>query len=316
MTQIWIPRKEIIVDLPTAQPGARGFFKLEAIRPDGRVRPLTGWFPNLITDVGLNRIGTNSYLIACHVGTNNTAPSDSDTGLAGYLAGTTTKQSDSEGARSSAPYYGWKRITYRFAAGVAAGNIAEVGIASAAANAGSVNFSRALVLDELGDPTTVTVLSDEVLDVTYEIRLYPPLDDVTGTITVTGSGDHDYTLRASNVTSNIAWGGVLGGRASFSPYGTVHLSVYNGTIGAITSSPSGTSASVPATNNSYSNNSLTLTGFGTFGLNAANLSGGISAVRYVTSLGAYQYSLDPIISKTDTKTLVLTNRISWGRYTP
>lgn len=316
MTQIWLPNKEIIVELPTARPRAGGWFKLDAIRPDGRVRPLAGWFPNLITDPGLNRIGTGSYLTACHVGTNNTAPANGDTALAGYVAGTTTIQAGSSGAQASAPYYGWRRRTYRFPIGAAAGNIAEVGIATQAAFAGAIMFSRALVLDEFGDPSTVTVQADEVLDVTYELRLYPPLVDETGTFTVTGSGSHDYTLRASSVTSETAWGGVLGSVASLHPYGTAHVQVYNGTIGAITSSPSGSSGNTSAVNNAYSNNSLTLTGYGSFGLNAGNLSGGISAVRYITSLGAYQYSLDPIINKTDTKTLVLTNRISWSRYTP
>lgn len=316
MTQIWIPSKEIIVELPTARPRACGLFKFTAIRPDGRERPLTDWFPNLITDVGLNRIGQGSYLTACQVGTNNTAPNVSDTSLAGYLAGTTTRQATSEGAQSTPPYYGWTRITYRFAAGVAAGNIAEVAIATTAANPGSVNFSRALVLDEFGDPSTVTVLSDEVLDVTYELRLYPPLDDEVGTFTVSGSGDHDYVLRASSVTSNTAWASYLGGVASLNAYGSTQLSVYNGAVGAITSTPSGTSNSTAVANAAYSNNSLTRTGSGTFGLNVGNLTGGISAVRYITSLGAYQYSVDPIIDKTNTKTLILTNRISWSRYTP
>lgn len=316
MTQIWLPKRELIVELPDARPRACGWFKLEAIRPDGRVRPLTGWFPNLITDTGLNRMGTNSYLVACHVGTNNTAPNVADTALAGYVGGTTTRQAQSEGARATAPYYGWKRITYRFAAGTATGNIAEVGISSQAANPGSVIFSRALVLDEFGVPTTVTVLADEVLDVTYELRLYPPLVDVTGTVVITGSGTHDYTLRAANVTSNLEWGSSIGTVASLTPYGSSHLFIYNGSIGAITSMPSGSGGSVSCTNNAYSSTSLTRTGYGTFGLNFGNLVGGVSAVYYVTSLGAYQYSLTPVIDKTSTKTLVLTNRISWGRYTP
>jgi hypothetical protein len=316
MTQIWLPKKEIIVELPTPRPGARGYVKLDAIRPDGRVRPLRDWFPNLITNSGLNRLGTNGVLGACHVGTNNTAPAFTDTGLAGYLAGTTTQQANSTGTQSSPPYYAWRRRTYRFAAGVAAGNIAEVGIANQALNAGSVNWSRALVLDEDGDPSTVTVLSDEVLDVTYELRLYPPLDDVTGTMTISGSGDHDYTLRASSVTSNSTWAQFLGNAASLSPFTNTNLAVYTGNIGAITSNPSGTSSGVDVTNNAYSNNSLTRTGYGTYGLNSGNLAGGIKSVQFYTSLGSYQYQLDPVINKTDTKTLVLTNRISWGRYEP
>lgn len=315
MTTIWTPKKELAVVI-AARPRVAGWFKLEAIRPDGRVRPLTGWFPNLITDVGLNRMGQGNYLVACQVGTNNTPPNVNDTALAGYVAGTTTTQASSDGAQSTAPYYGWKRITYRFAEGTATGNIAEVAIASAAAFASAVNFSRALVLDEFGDPTTVTVLSDEVLDVTYELRLYPPLVDVTGTLTVTGSGTHDYTLRASNVTSVTAWGMSLGNVVTLNPYGSTHLSVYNGDIGAITSAPAGSSGSVGVGTAAYSNTSYLRQGTGYFGLNVGNLVGGIRSIRFISSVGAYQYRVDPIIDKTSTKTLAITNQVSWARYTP
>lgn len=316
MTMIWLPKKEIVLPLPNPRVGFRGFFKLDAIRPDGRVRPLTDWFPNLVTDVGLNRIGTGSYLSACHVGTNNTTPTVSDTALAGWRAGTTTVQASSTGNTTISPYYCWKRITYRFGtAGQASGNIAEVGIATQAALAGSILFSRALVLDEFGVPTTVTVLGDEVLDVTYELRLYPPLADVTGTMTVSGSGDHTYTLRASGVTTNILWGYYLGSTASMS-HRDNELDVYNGNIGTITQSPSGNAAGTGLGNAAYGNNNLYRDATGGYGLNYGNLVGGIKSVRYETTLGAFQYQLDPVIDKTDIKTLTLTQRVLWGRYTP
>jgi hypothetical protein len=314
---ILIPKyKDLILPVASPRVGFRGFFKLEAIRPDGRVRPLTDWFPNLVTDVGLNRIGTGSYLTACHVGSNNTTPTVSDTALAGYISGTTSVQASSTGNTTVSPYYCWKRITYRFGtAGQAAGNIAEVGIATAAALAGSILFSRALVLDEFGVPTTVTVLSDEVLDVTYELRLYPPLTDVTGTFDVSGSGTHSYTLRASNVTSNFLWGYYLGSVASMS-HRDNELNVYNGVIGTITQGPSGNGAGTGLGNAAYGNNNLYRDASGGYGLNYGNLVGGIKSVRYETTLGCFQYQVDPIIDKTNIKTLVLTQRVLWGRYTP
>ena len=315
MTEIWLPKKELVVPL-RANCAVRGFFKLEAIRPDGRKRILADWFPNLVTDVGLNRIGQGAYLTACIVGNDNTAPNVLDTWLFGFIAGTTTRQSDTYGARSTAPYYGWKRITYRFATGAAAGNIAEVGVASGISfGGGSVLFSRALVLDEFGAPTTVTVLSDEVLDVTYELRLYPTLVDATGTITITGSGTHDYLARAAAVTSS-SWGSWLGNTASLDPLGGGGLAVRNGAIGAITSSPSGSSASANVSNYTYGNNNLYRDGSGSYGLNYGNLSGGIRSVYFITSLGLYQYELTPVIAKDNTKTLTLVNRISWTRYVP
>lgn len=316
MSMIWLPKKELVVPCPSPRIGVRGLFKFDAVRPDGRVRPLTGWFPNLITDIGLNRIGSGGYLAACQVGTNNTAPTVNDSGLAGYRAGTTTQRSSSYSATTSAPYYGWKRITFRFGVGAASGNLAEVAIATGAAQSGSTNFSRALILDEYGDPTTITVLSDEVLDVTYELRLYPDLVDRTGTVTISGSGDHAYTLRASIVANNL-WGQYLGSKPSFDPFGGANtLAVFNGAIGAVTGGPSGNSGAVRPWTAAYGNNNLYVDGTGSFGLDQGNLPGYIKSVRYQTSLGAYQYELDPVIQKDSTNTLTLTQRISWARYTP
>lgn len=296
------------------RPTVRGFFKLTAIRPDGRERPLTGWFPNLITDVGLNRIGTGSYLTACHVGSNNTTPTVADTILAGFVAGTTTIQAESYGAQTTAPYYGWKTRTYRFAQGVATGNLAEVGIATGKTNGGAtIMFSRALILDELGAPTTVTVLADEVLDVTYQLRLYPPLTDVVQTgVTILGSGTHDITTRARAVTSN-SWGLYLGNTASFDPSGGSSIIAYNGAIGTITGSPSGAADSVSAYNVAYGNNNLYRDGGGTWGLNNGNLAGGIRSVVFSTSLGLYQTEFSPVLNKINSKTLNLLFRIAWAR---
>src|SRR5690606_31940294 len=72
MTHIWVPRAKIIEprrELRVTH-GLCGRFKLEAERPDGQRRLLADWFPNLITNAGLNRIGTSSgWLTACAVGT-------------------------------------------------------------------------------------------------------------------------------------------------------------------------------------------------------------------------------------------------------
>lgn len=315
MTTIIVPRRNILEPKDEVFVPSRvcGFFKMEAIRPDGRKRVVADWFPNLITDVGLNRMAYGGYLTACHVGTNNTPPNVLNTSLAGYVGGTTTIQAESYGAQSTAPYYGWKRRTYRFNVGVATGNLAEVGIATAAANGGStVLFSRALILDNLGSPTTITILADEVLDVTYEIRNYPPLVDVLQTITITGSGAHDTVTRAAYVTSS-NWGRSLGGAVSFNTSG-YDGAVYNGVIGAITTGPSGNGANVSQYNvGNYVENSLERQGGYGFGLNQANLAGGITAAQYETTHGEYQTSFTPAITKDATKTLSLVFKTSWTR---
>lgn len=310
---IYLPKnKEIILPSMTSKVG--GFFKLEAVRNDGSRRLLADWFPNLITDVGLNRIGTGNYLTACHVGTNNTAPAVSDTALAGFVAGSNNVTVGVSGAQSSAPYYGWKTRTYRFAAAPANWNLNEVGIATSAVNGGStIMFSRALILDDLGSPTTVTVLTGEILDVTYQLRLYPPLTDVNQTINIPGSGDHDVITRAASVTSDSWWGDILGSAATIYTGVLSMFQVWSGNIGAITSTPSGSQQGFNAGNLAYVNNSLQRDGTKSLGLSEGNFAGGIRSLCWHSTLGRFQQQFDPPIPKTNAKTLSLVVRYSWAR---
>lgn len=311
---IWVPKFKIIEPKSpfTSTTTFEGYYRLQAVRPDGRVRHDTGWFHNIITDGGLNSIGTsNDYLSQCRVGTGNAAPSALDTALQTQVATTTTVQSVSTGAQASAPYYGWLIRTWRFAAGVAAGNIAEVGVGI---NAGAL-FSRALVLDGGGSPTTITVLSDEFLDVTYQLRIKPPLSDVVSTVNISGV-TYNTTTRAMAVTNPSFWANPGQGGGG----GTNSWSTYNGTIGAITSSPSGGGNFVFLTNLSYVNNSLQRDFTAQWGLDLSNdgitaLAGGLGTGTN-GGMGGMQIGVSPGIPKDNTKILDLTFRHTWARGTP
>lgn len=287
--------------------GLAGFFKIEAIAPDGTRRLLADWFPNLITDVGLNSLGTNAdYLNNCLVGSGNTAPNVADTSLVAQVATTSNVQSTVSNAQSSPPYYGSVTKTYRFVAGTATGNLAEVGIG------GAVLFSRALILDGGGSPTTITVLSNEVLDVTYQLRVYPATVDVTGSITISAVS-YAFTKRAASVTDAGTWGlGALTG-------GGQQVVAYSGAIGAITTTPSGTAVGIGVTNSAYGNNNLYRDFTAFFDLNDANF-GGIESVvaNFGPSTGRFgsiQMQFTPSIPKDNTKTLTLGFRHSWSRKT-
>ena len=173
-------------------------------------------------------------------------------------------------------------------------------------------YSRALIKDGNGDPTTITLLADEFLDVTYELRCYPNLTDVTITGLDLGESTHDVTIRAANVTSGTLWGFPLGGAASFSAYPS--STIFNGGIGVITSSPSGDSANLGEISLPYSANSRKQTASATLSLNYANLAGGIRSIKLSTSLGAHQLEFNPPINKTSEKTLTLNFEVSWGRH--
>ena len=291
--------------------GLEGYFTLKVIRPDGTVRKsLT--FKNLILNAGLNRMGTGSIVNAVQVGSGSTAPVVTDTALQSYVAGTYTLRGNEYGYQSSTPYFGWTRVTYRFAEGDAAGNLSEVGVGWDIS--GSL-FSRALIVDSLGAPTTITVLSDEVLDVTYELRLYPPLTDATFDITISGV-TYACVLRPGLVNSS-AWEP----RNIFSHGATYAYSLlcWTGDLGTMFESPSGTNFGyVGSTYEPYSNNSLKRRFNVKWDLDAGNHADKIKSMSMSQdnpSLGNWQVSFTPVIPKDETKELNLPFEISWARKT-
>ena len=298
--------------------GVAGRFKLEAVNEEtGERRELTPWFNNLITDQGLNRLGTvgiHSNGSFCMVGTGSATPATTDTALASQLAVTSTTTSVSYSGSTSAPYYGSVTTVYRFAAGSATGNLTELGIGYS----GVAVFSRTLIKDGSGNPTTITVLATEALDVTYELRLYPPAADVAHSTVISGV-TYTGVIRASGVTSFSAGGDWAPNMGNSTPTllsrGGEPAQAYNGAIGPVTGSPSGTYVSInDCVTAAYSNNSYQRTGTTTVGLSQGNLAGGITAIRILTSaMGVYQISFSPAIPKDATKVLTIGLTLSWAR---
>lgn len=296
-----------------------GWFKLVAIKPDGSKRILADWFPNLITNGGLDRYGAyNDWLYYCQVGSGSTPPTVNDTQLESKIAATNTAAAMVGGVMPSSPYYAYRTNTYRFAQGVAAGNISEVGIGWTATG---TLYSRALILDGAGQPTTLTILSDETLDVVYQNRHYAPETDVTGQITLRGTV-HDWVSRASKVTTgsvncweigNISY---LYNAVSAAENGYYWNDIYTGAIGAITLGPGGTrisdcgiSTTVYTPGTYYLNYKLTA------GLTYGNNALGIGAIFVTIGIGAYQIGFTPNIMKTSSDILELNCRHSWARKT-
>lgn len=303
---------------PTATVQLAGRFKFEAVNEEtGERRLLADWFDNLILDQGLNRLGQTppGILSWMHVGTGSAAPTASDTQLQSLLATSNNSQGGSGSYVAGPPAYVRSTQTIRFNAGTATGNLSEVGVGWS--GTASHLFSRALIKDGGGTPTTITVLPSEALDVTYELRVYPPAD-VTGSITISGT-TYAYTIRPQQINSSSFW--VASAWSSYGPsagYTTgSHTWAYNGAIGSATGSPSGSSygsgASIVASG-SYSNNSYQRSVTMTFGLNDANLAGGIRCVS-VPCYGSSTWQIEfiPSIAKVNTNVLTLNFMLSWAR---
>jgi len=129
-------------------------------------------FHNLVLTTGLARMATGIWIDRCCVGTGNSTPVTSQVALDSFLASTTATNgaADTGGIQvTAAPYYWFGRRTWRFAVGVATGNISEIGLGWG----NSSLWNRALIKDTAGNPTTISVLADEYLDVISEVRAYP-----------------------------------------------------------------------------------------------------------------------------------------------
>jgi len=298
-----------------------GRYKLikHKVREDGTLynTEVVADFPNLITDSGLDLLAAgsiNNVMAKCWVGSGNSAPSVTDTGLEAEVASTTTVSSDSLSNNSGPPdYYSYGIKVFRFSTGAAAGNISEVGVGST----GNILFSRALVLDSGGNPTSITVLSDEVLDVVYELRVYKLYDDVPwGPINIDGV-DYSGIIRPCDVDATRGIHSLyLGG-------GGATLIAYNGSIGTITNPPSGSATprlngvSAPYVPGTFYRD-ITFSA----GLTQLNVAGGITALKLGmdfnsnTSDVEHQISVSPALPKDGTKVMSITFRVHWGRYEP
>lgn len=304
------------------KPRVRGFITLEARSRYGLVlRSHT--FENLITDNGIDGIGaratgaTPGLYNFIQVGTGNATPSFSDTTLTTYTAGQVqTAMATSNSGPSD--YYSDSTRTYTFTLGAVVANLAEIG-AAGSSTTGNL-FSRALIVDEFGTPTTFPVLADEQLVCYYTVRTYPPLSDATGTININAS-PYDYTVRAIAVTA-VRWAVAsdtsFGGANNSSVTSNQNLnSLGTGSLAAITAgTPSYTSAVNPTTqaDGAYTPNSLlrdcTIT------WSPASFAGTRNVLLHQRQWTAWQILYDPPIAKTADQQLQLAFRLSWDRYTP
>lgn len=309
--------------------GIGGLFRLEAFNTeDGSTRWLTPWFHNNVTNVGLDMCATNKARYnCCQVGTGTATPTNADTTLQTYLSGTGSR-SDISGTNSGSPdYYSEQYVRYNFATGAATGNLSEVGVGPSTSS-GSNLFSRELIRDANGNPTTITIASNEALLVHYKLRHYPPLIDVVTTVNGTIDGTpstRTITRRASDVGSYLNWtsgygynnASIFGGDSD-----SGGALVFTGTIGSVTGGPSGSAyASTSQSPATYSSGSYSRTITATWNTGAANAN--IKAVRFNNAYnetgyraGIFQAEFDTTLNKTNLQELTLEFLISWGRYTP
>lgn len=308
--------------LPKA--GVKGYYRIQKLRK-GEVVYDSGDFPNLITNSGLNYLAASTgWLSTCRVGTGTTAPAFTDANLETEIAsvtnannydGTTTRTVFNTDAIGSI-YYTANRRTYNFAEGAAVGNISEVAIGPSTGNV----FSRALIVDGAGNPTTITLLADESLRVFHELRLYPPVGDNVHTV-----GAYTVTTRAYRTDAQSADGWAFSPRSDSAAYtytqnfapsqfaSNTFLAVNSAT--GLTSYTGNLGTGSPLQNPTvagYSSDSYTRTYTAVF----SPATGNLDFAMFIFAIGftGWQIHVSPNIVKSDLEELTVGLSISWGRY--
>lgn len=311
----------------------RGRFRCQTFTPSGVMTQDTGWFDNLILNQGLDQIGAGQspynapngapYLNSvCSVGTGTTTPAITDTQLTSYGVASLTPGSGVWGATvtynsGSIPYWScvWQ---YTFAAGVATGTWSEIGVGNWYSNTNPqpILFSHALITTGGGSPTTVTVTGTESLIVTYELDYYINTTTNSYSFAISGVTYSGSYLRATVTTTPALFFSLVYG---INGNNNVNMNVYNGTIGTITTQPSGTAAGGPngmtgSQTNTYTNGTYFNSFQAAFNTGQGNVSGGISAFMINAGHGSWQFSVSPSIPKTSSYQLTIQFSISWARY--
>lgn len=292
---------------------------------------------NTITNTGFDRIFANQFNSICMVaGSGNTTPDPTDTTLNSYLGKTQTFATAST-TRNTTPDVNdevWWRTTKRmtFGPGSMGGgsvNVAEAGIVTnigfATINGGSVVSARGLLVDEFGNPTTVSVNNAiEYLDLIWEYTEWIPAS-VVGTVELEIDGvptDFDYEVRPYNFDNtggsfnSTPW--VNAGNNNIPGWGPAGdatytwskaTNVFSGPLGAITGNPlgNGTRGWIPIMSSSaYVNGSKTRSLLCTWLPTVGNVVDGIGAFRVDLGHSSWQISFDPKIPKINTKQLDMT----------
>lgn len=273
-------------------------------------------FENLITNGGLNRLGTSNPIMVFYLSADNTEPTITDSSLLSLLGGSTSKIAGGTGDSSITvpPYYVSSYQTNRFAAGVATGNISKVATGWGTAARVDGLWSVALIKDSNGNNTVITKLADEILDITYELRVYLPSVDNESTVTISGV-TYKVKVRLSDLKST--WSG-----NSIAPVVTINsAAMYQENIGAVTSRPSGNVALVSVNAVPYVDGSFESKYVANATIDKANFITGVRSLSLANSgFNAWQVEFSRVsngaaIPKTSEYSLTLPPFIvKWGRY--
>ena len=293
-----------------------GKYKLVIKHADGTATD-TGWFDNLILNSGLDALGASNVDVRYGVvGSGTSTPIASQTQLDAQFGsyGTVQTAYGLASVSSGSPSY-VRTLTraYQWAQGGVVGTLSEIGIGPASNGLGL--FSRALILDSLGSPTTLSLISTDQLIAYYAISITPNIGDTTGSVVISGT-TYTYTLRLANAASFASFSNLLLGY-QFSQIQPPTTYGSDATLGSITGQPTASSSSTLSSQSqgTYATGSYHADGTVTMSISQGNVTGGIKAMLLPYGAGStmnYQVLFSSPIPKTALNTLSLTFRFAWS----
>lgn len=314
--------------------GLAGEIRCVVKKKDGTITTDTDFQKNMILNKGLDFFGGNSgtdMFAYCLVGSGDVAPEATDEALGSFVAIYSSIEGEEEGSEpylsGDDEYKTWFQKTYRFA-DLSGKSVSEVGLASSFESESAYNLcTKALIKNAEGNPITITLKDDEVLEITYRIWQVFSIADSKFTINITddvgGSKSYEATCRLAGVADEGAAypskvGRILeadteGGSATFNAFYS-----YAGDIGEVTGAPTiGMGEAASVTLSDYEDGSYTRDMSIFFGLDDARFP--VRSILVPTTMGTYQIQYgstegDAPIPKSKNDTLTVPIRFTWSRY--
>ena len=310
-----------------ANMGMAGEFRCVVKRADGSTKIDTGYQKNLILNQGLDFFGGGhggNMMNVCLIGSGNSQPNYTQNKLdaaIGYSVGSyVSSKYDYDTSRDGGLYKINRVDKYTFT-GLDNANISELGLASTNNNTTTYFLcTRALIKDSQGNPTTITVLSGEVLEIYYKLWAVYDVTDKTGTLNlldgIGGKIAYNYTVRLAKVGSSDWYASIVG--LPFGQPTNVRSTLNTGDLTNITSMPSGSGSNYVLNGiDIYANNSYKQVN--TLVVTTNNENKSIRSFTFATNMGSWQIRFgavvdDSPITKTSTQSLTIPVEVSWGRY--
>ncbi len=307
--------------------GVAGVFTISKGKTLDSLETVADWQNNLITDVGMDALGDagssnprslSSLISNLAVGSGSATPAVTDTALGAQVAQVGATSAVNDGT-TVAPFYAYSRRQFQFPAGTAAGVLSELGAMCTNATGQYLLTTRALIKDSSGNPTSITVLADEILVVTYELRMYVEQTPVVTTATIKGVST---TVTCKPI--GLGRAGSLNGAAGV-VWSDYLWGCYYFTGGTGDGTGAVTDQYPPGTNVNYSELQIQNPAYipGTYyrdcvcRMSINNVPGApITAAMGLNAVASFQVGFNPGVTKTGSETASLRMRLSWSRYTP